>query len=265
MDVTGKELENYKQKKADLTIELEQIIGEMEAVQERIDQRREFIEARIRTMYMEGQISYLDVLLSANSISDFLDRMDTLTMVVKQDQKMVDQYRLNQTQVEQQKVEIDNKLIQAKSLIYQTEQLKSNLIKQENEKSVLISSLNKKSEAISDISEEQEMNLIRLANKQANLLRQKEEASRTKKVIGSGGNIAWPFDKKYPVTSDFGYRTHPITGEKESFHKGLDIGAPGGTAILAAGSGTVIVAQSMAMLSLLIMGVVYGLCMLIFE
>jgi murein DD-endopeptidase MepM/ murein hydrolase activator NlpD len=40
------------------------------------------------------------------------------------------------------------------------------------------------------------------------------------------------------VTSYYGYRVHPITGEK-NYHKGLDIGMPEGTEILAGHGGTV--------------------------
>lgn len=45
-----------------------------------------------------------------------------------------------------------------------------------------------------------------------------------------------PVDGK--VTSEFGFRTHPITGER-SCHTGLDLAAPMGTPVLAAYSGTV--------------------------
>lgn len=41
-----------------------------------------------------------------------------------------------------------------------------------------------------------------------------------------------------PVTSEFGYRIHPISN-KQSFHTGIDIGASTGTDILCALSGTV--------------------------
>ena len=41
------------------------------------------------------------------------------------------------------------------------------------------------------------------------------------------------------ITSSFGRRTHPITGYN-SFHKGVDFGAPRGTAIKTSGDGTVI-------------------------
>lgn len=41
-----------------------------------------------------------------------------------------------------------------------------------------------------------------------------------------------------PVTSDYGYRTHPVEGEVR-FHRGVDLGAPAGTAISAFAGGTV--------------------------
>src|SRR5690606_37102241 len=43
-------------------------------------------------------------------------------------------------------------------------------------------------------------------------------------------------------TSPFGYRTHPITGERK-LHTGTDFAAPDGTPILAAADGTVTVAE----------------------
>src|SRR5699024_6545282 len=47
----------------------------------------------------------------------------------------------------------------------------------------------------------------------------------------------------WTATSPFGPRTHPITGEEESFHTGADFSAPDGTPILAAADGTVTVSE----------------------
>lgn len=41
------------------------------------------------------------------------------------------------------------------------------------------------------------------------------------------------------MTSPFGMRTHPITG-RHTFHDGVDLGAPCGSAVRAAGTGTVV-------------------------
>lgn len=58
----------------------------------------------------------------------------------------------------------------------------------------------------------------------------------------STGPLQWPLPITGSITSPFGYRTDPITGEV-SYHSGTDIAAPAGTPILAAADGTVIVAN----------------------
>ena len=56
------------------------------------------------------------------------------------------------------------------------------------------------------------------------------------------GIFEWPLPGDFSITSPFGYRTDPITGES-SFHDGVDIAAPEGTAVLAAADGVVVTAN----------------------
>ena len=56
------------------------------------------------------------------------------------------------------------------------------------------------------------------------------------------GSFQWPLPQDYTITSYFGYRKDPFTGEIR-YHNGTDIGAPGGTPILAAADGTVTIAN----------------------
>lgn len=56
------------------------------------------------------------------------------------------------------------------------------------------------------------------------------------------GIFQWPLPQSYTITSLFGYREDPFTGEV-AYHGGTDIAAPGGTPILAAADGTVSVAN----------------------
>ena len=55
----------------------------------------------------------------------------------------------------------------------------------------------------------------------------------------STGPLQWPLPITGSITSPFGYRTDPITGEV-SYHSGTDIAAPEGTPVKASGSGKVI-------------------------
>jgi murein DD-endopeptidase MepM/ murein hydrolase activator NlpD len=51
--------------------------------------------------------------------------------------------------------------------------------------------------------------------------------------------LLYPLTTPAPITSRFGWRTHPLTGSRR-FHSGLDIGAPSGAPAVATGAGTVI-------------------------
>ncbi len=57
-------------------------------------------------------------------------------------------------------------------------------------------------------------------------------------VTISASGFVWPSPKYHQITSPFGYRKSPFTG-KTSYHSGIDIGAPQGSDILSAFSGTV--------------------------
>ncbi|WP_225882652.1 M23 family metallopeptidase [Thalassoporum mexicanum] len=54
-------------------------------------------------------------------------------------------------------------------------------------------------------------------------------------IFNVGG---YPLPRAFPVTSNYGWRTHPITGEA-AFHSGIDLGAPRGTPVLATKDGVV--------------------------
>jgi murein DD-endopeptidase MepM/ murein hydrolase activator NlpD len=58
-------------------------------------------------------------------------------------------------------------------------------------------------------------------------------------MTDSNSVAIYPLLNPAPVTSKFGWRTHPLTG-KRRFHSGVDIGAPMGAPVVATGSGTVV-------------------------
>lgn len=66
-----------------------------------------------------------------------------------------------------------------------------------------------------------------------------EETTTTTTVTTSSSGYIWPLSGYHTITSEFGYRTHPVTGELYSYHQGIDIYAPTGTSIMAVASGTV--------------------------
>ncbi|MCC6805912.1 MAG: M23 family metallopeptidase [Deltaproteobacteria bacterium] len=69
------------------------------------------------------------------------------------------------------------------------------------------------------------------------------EAASLAAMLGTGYALAWPGPPDARITSPFGWRTHPVSGEQR-FHKGIDLGIPTGTEVRAAGSGRVVRSSS---------------------
>lgn len=57
-------------------------------------------------------------------------------------------------------------------------------------------------------------------------------------AYGGGSGMMYPLSIPAPITSLFGWRVHPISGDRR-FHAGTDLGAPTGTPVLAAARGQV--------------------------
>ncbi len=74
----------------------------------------------------------------------------------------------------------------------------------------------------------------------------KDYYNRTTRPLGRLGNgnlrLMFPIAIPAAITSVFGWRTHPITGDAR-FHSGTDLGAPMGTPVLAALAGRVVLAD----------------------
>lgn len=158
---------------------------------------------------------------------------------------------------------------------------RSLLKEKEAEKQELIAFYDKQIQESDDLSEEQNEKLVKLASERSALETQKdkikaEEAARraaaakaeaarraaaaAKKAAAakaSSSSSSSSSDTGYSggdgpfllpvgsarISSPYGPRTHPITGEKGKVHTGVDFAVPQGTNIHAADSGTVILAE----------------------
>ena len=80
-----------------------------------------------------------------------------------------------------------------------------------------------------------------LFNKNTSIQKGNSTISDNSNSIIANGMFTWPIPGYTTVTSDFGYRTHPITGIYK-LHTGTDIAAPEGTKFVAMADGVVITA-----------------------
>ena len=188
---------------------------------------------RVRDIYINGQISYLDVLFGAKDFSDLMTRMDLLKRVIKQDYDLVQVVLAEKAEIERTKSSLEkDKAVQAQQEAKARAARDEREVKVAKRKALLDRMKNDK--AIIDAQYDELM----AASKQVEeMLRRSSYATAAPAAVGGGsGAMLWPMAG--PVTSEFGWRVHPITGTQK-FHSGVDIGGDYGQPIAAAQGGTV--------------------------
>jgi murein DD-endopeptidase MepM/ murein hydrolase activator NlpD len=215
---------------------LKETAGFLVEAEERVEQRDALLKTRVRLMYENGSVSYLEVLMGSTSFVDFLDRLDALEMIVEQDQLILEANIRDRNTVAELKQDIEAKLANLSDLFVEAETLKLELVQKEKNKEVMIATLNEEKEHLEEIEDSEQEAAVALAAERQKLMEERE------KLKWAGGKFSWPLPDSHRITSNFGMRKHPVTGKMKG-HAGVDIGAPKGTKIIAAESGTVIVAQ----------------------
>ena len=232
------------------TAEYKEVKGQLDSVEDKISDNTELLQKteadlkiknkklqqRVRDIYINGQISYVDVLFGAKDFADLMTRMDVLKRIIKHDYDLIMKVKEEKATVENTRAQLEKDKAEAEVLVADAQAKKTKVEDKESEQQVLLD------QAIydRDTSERMYEEIMAASQEVANMIRrsQMSSAGYSGAPAGAGGMI-WPISG--PITSEFGWRTHPIFGTAR-FHSGLDIGGDYGMPIYAAASGTVIYA-----------------------
>ena len=212
---------------------LETLEEELAAAEEKVNTQNENLNARLRNMYKNGSVGFIDVLMDSGSFSEFLNNLSLVEKVYTSDQDVLEELQKAYDEIDAKKKEIET--LQA--------ELSESKATMEEEKSSLEAdkaSVEKKKSEIAADSAETQRELDKLeADAQALTSSIRDSGSSSSSSKYNGGIMAWPVPSCHTVSSGYGGRIHPTTG-KYKFHGGLDIPGSYGSAIVAANSGKVI-------------------------
>lgn len=249
-----------------LSDELSQLGGKIEAKEEQIEittaelqeaeitegEQYEAMKLRIKYMYEKGDSSYVDLLLQAKSLSELLNKAEYIGKISEYDREKLDEYIATKNRIAETKAVLETEHAELLELQEQTEAKHASVEELLAAKQAELRSVENQIDAAeSDVSAYQEdlkaqENSIKAI--EAEIKRQEEEAKKKAEAAGntyktqSIGDIKfiWPCPASKRITSTFGSRTSPTEGASSN-HKGIDIGAPTGSNIVAAAGGTVVV------------------------
>ena len=312
---------DYNQKKAALDETVNRIESnevKLLANERDYEKKVQRLERRIRDIYINGQISYIDVLFGAQDFGDFLTRMDLLKRVLVYDSDLITATLKDKADIEALSLELDeDKKLQAEQ-VRLAEKAKNKKLEKvanqqilidrmQNDKAVFdrqydemmaaskqvekliqeskyraaaeqaareqaaaeraaraererIAREQREAQRAAERAAEREAQRLERENQRAERENQRAENERLREEIkrlreekrNSGGYVKKDEVESFipegtgemmypivgPVTSEFGWRTHPIFGGSK-FHSGIDIGGDYGMEIKAARGGVV--------------------------
>ena len=228
------------------------LTADLQRVLRKLDTRTDLFTERAVAAYKAGPAAYIDGLLSSETFNDLVDRQAYYESALDADSELVAEIEVLRDDTENRReviLERQHQIAEAKRQL-EDDRAEIALVRAEHadalaareavleEKESILHSIEKKKarfEALEDQLDAESNRIQSIINANA--------STATGPLPTGGGQFLWP--TAGPLTSPYGWRTHPIFGDQR-LHAGIDIGAPYGAPVIAADEGTVTYAGVMS-------------------
>ena len=252
IQLTQQEIELYNHMIEEKNMEVEA------ALKLELDQLEKY-RSRVRAMEENGNIGFVGFLLNSSDLGEFLTAVDDIGEIMESDRELEDAYIEAREKTEEARAEFEAYKAEVEAVKAELEAQQEELEAELDEANQLIAQITSDIESNAAILEEfaaaEKLAETNVANMVIALEKKRlaEEAAAAAAAGAAGGGgggggsavgtgaFMWPANSTY-ITSRFGLRIHPVTGQQKS-HTGIDIGASAGSNVLAAAAGTVTMAS----------------------
>ncbi len=212
----------------------------------------EDMKLRIKYMYERGDTTYIDMLLQADDMTQFMNRAEYIQKISDYDRQKMDEYVAAKEAIAVHEAQLEAEHTELLGLQEKTEakqqSVETLLAEKNKELKNFENQITQAEGQISEYEKDLKAQEDKIKQLEAEIKRKEEEARKAAEAAGkqyktvSLGDISfiWPLPASGRITSYFGGRESPTAGASTN-HQGIDVGAASGSNILAAASGTVVV------------------------
>lgn len=239
------------------------IEAELETAENEEKEQYETMRKRIKYMYENGGSDYMDVIFSAKTLGELLNRSEYIEKISQYDTNLFKQYMETKEEVEKRRSRMEAKIEEISILQEETEAdknaLKALKANKKSEVGRLNSAISFRDDKVRTFQEQvaqQEREVENLLLEKQRIIAAQEAKQRQQQqqqaaqgnpapagpdVYANTGQLRWPLQVAGTISSRFGSRTSPTEGASTN-HRGIDIAVPTGTPIVASADGTVVTA-----------------------
>ena len=254
IELSNETIDNYNAQIQQYSLLIAEKQKELDEAELHETQLQEQYKARLRSMEETGTVSYWSILFKASSFSDLLDRVDMIHEIAKSDQLMMKKLSEATEAVQQSREELEQEQQQMQTARDELAAQEAQLEMQRAEADALLLQIAEECEKMTAeyqgyLAQEDALSKqVAKAEKDYYQALAKEEAARLAELNKQNNYVPankdssgflYPLPYRVAITDSYGYRTHPVTGKKTTWHNGVDLAAGAGTAIYATKSGTV--------------------------
>lgn len=230
LSALNKEVEEFNTK-------IKNVENELKEKQREYDAQKKLTDERMIAICEQGELQYLDILLGSTNIIDFVSKYYLVSQIYENDLQLLEKANSQKKEIEAKTEELQKEkdiLSEKKKEQQKDEQLLENT---KTARQIQMAKLSQEEQNIQLKIDEYKTQVTSIENE--------IRALAIVEAFGEdyvGEEMIWPTPGYTRITSQFGMRTHPITGLYR-LHTGTDVGAPVGTDFLAMASGVVVKAE----------------------
>jgi len=239
---------------------------QLAAVQSSLDLHREALDYRLVDVYEYGPTTYLEARLDSSSFVDFIQRWDYIHYIIKADSDLINVINKDEAAYERVVAALEQTENQLSEQQLEQQRARQQLGALADERQQLLSVAQAQRNVVAQqVYELENLTAAEEARLQALIIeKQREDALAVERaklaacqarraaavaaglpapkcIPGLGGPVQFAWPVRGPITSPFGMRVDPVTGQYQ-LHSGVDIGADYGVPITASADGSVIYA-----------------------
>jgi len=240
LDIRTREVEIAMRVESDLEKQQRDLQAQIDSVAQHVAQQRDFLRARLVSLYRLGRLSYVRLLLEIDERRDPIEAMSMLTYLASRDARAITRFNAERQQLASRYAEMaerQKKIVEARQIIQQRQQAVAATHARKERMVALLRREGSKSEEQIATLEEKAKRLEHLIDV---LSRQSAGATVQEDIRTVQGALGWPVDGK--VTETFGKQVDPKFSTI-TFNNGMKIAAPPGADVHAIFPGTVLFSQ----------------------